>query len=220
MILDEFIAIARHHRKRGLRLLSQPADVRRSRRWGVAPTTRLHEKWLSLSGGVSARICGNRPKAGLPNMVVSRGRHWNLSLDPIVKEHILAASAATLERPLKHIRVTADSRRRRKRKPNTAGQRPGADLQRLGPAAALLTGNRPGTHCEGTLSESFIHSLVATDICACRTEEVTLLAREQSLVALRLKAIVSQKPFPVRGIDSDNDGAFISQTPEEYYANR
>ena len=37
-------------------------------------------------------------------------------------------------------------------------------------------------HCGGTLSGSFIHSLVATDICTGWTEAVPLLAREQSLV--------------------------------------
>ena len=36
-------------------------------------------------------------------------------------------------------------------------------------------------HCGGPLSGSFIHSLVATDICTGWTEAVPLLAREQSL---------------------------------------
>ena len=63
-------------------------------------------------------------------------------------------------------------------------------------------------HCGGTLSGSFIHSLVATDICTGWTEAVPLLAREQSLVVEGLKAIAGQLPFPVLGIDSDNDSVF------------
>ena len=43
-------------------------------------------------------------------------------------------------------------------------------------------------HCGGTLSGSFIHSLVATDICTGWTEAVPLLAREQSLVVEGLEA--------------------------------
>ena len=63
-------------------------------------------------------------------------------------------------------------------------------------------------HCGGTLSGSFIHSLVATDICTGWTEAVPLLAREQSLVVEGLEAIAWQLPFPVLGIDSDNDSVF------------
>ena len=75
-------------------------------------------------------------------------------------------------------------------------------------------------HCGGTLSGSFIHSLVATDICTGWTEAVPLLAREQSLVVEGLEAIAWQLPFPVLGIDSDNDSVFINQTLMEYCADR
>ena len=67
-------------------------------------------------------------------------------------------------------------------------------------------------HCGGPLSGSFIHSLVATDVCTGWTEAVPLLAREQSLVVAGLEAIGQRLPFPIRGIDLDNDGAFINET--------
>ncbi len=73
-------------------------------------------------------------------------------------------------------------------------------------------------HCGGTLSGSFIHSLVATDICTGWTEAVPLPAREQSLVVEGLEAISRQLPFPVLGIDSDNDSAFINETLVQYCA--
>ena len=65
-----------------------------------------------------------------------------------------------------------------------------------------------------------IHSLVATDICTGWTEAVPLLAREQSLVVARLEAIGRQLPFPVKGIDSDNDSVFINDTLTQYCAER
>ena len=71
-------------------------------------------------------------------------------------------------------------------------------------------------HCGGPLSGSFIHSLVATDICTGWTEAVPLLAREQSLVVEGLEAIGQRSPFRIRGIDSDNDGAFINETMIQY----
>lgn len=67
-------------------------------------------------------------------------------------------------------------------------------------------------HCGGPLSGSFIHSLVVTDVCTGWTEAVPLLARDQSLVLAGLEAIRRQLPFPILGIDSDNDGAFINET--------
>ena len=75
-------------------------------------------------------------------------------------------------------------------------------------------------HCGGPLSGSFIHSLVAKDICTGWTEAVPLLAREQSLVVEGLEAIGQRLPFPVLGIDSDNDSVFINETLVQYCADR
>ena len=75
-------------------------------------------------------------------------------------------------------------------------------------------------HHGGSLWGSMIHSLVATDICTGWTEAVPLLAREQSLVVAGLEAIGRQLPFPVKGIDSDNDSVFINETLIKYCAER
>ena len=47
-----------------------------------------------------------------------------------------------------------------------------------------------------------------------------LLAREQTLVVASLEAIAKQLPFPVLGIDSDDDSVFINDTLTQYCANR
>ena len=70
----------------------------------------------------SDRICGKQLKAALPNLVDSMERHGHLSLYPVVRERLMAASAATLNPLLKPIRAAAGSRRRRKRKPNMGRQ--------------------------------------------------------------------------------------------------
>ena len=75
-------------------------------------------------------------------------------------------------------------------------------------------------HCGGPPSGSFIHSLVATDICTGWTEAVPLLAREQSLVVAGLEAVGKQLPFPLLGIDSDIDSVFINETLVQYCADR
>ena len=63
------------------------------------------------------RICWNRLKAAMPHLVESMELHGHLALDPEVRDRLLSASAATLDRLLKPIRPTAGSRRicRRKR---------------------------------------------------------------------------------------------------------
>ena len=53
---------------------------------------------------------------------------------------------------------------------------------------------------------------MVTDVCTGWTEAVPLLARDQSLVLAGLEAIRRQLPFSIRGIDSDNDDAFINET--------
>jgi hypothetical protein len=58
----------------------------------------------------------------------------------------------------------------------------------------------------------FLWSLVATDVCTGWTEAVALVAREQSLVVEGLEVIRQQFPVPIKGIDSDNDSAFINET--------
>jgi hypothetical protein len=54
-------------------------------------------------------------------------------------------------------------------------------------------------------------SLVATDVGSGWTEEVPLLAREQSLVVEGLQVLRQQLPVPICGIDTDNDSAFINE---------
>ena len=149
-------------------------------------------------------------KAALPNLVDSMER----------REHLLSASAATLDRLLKPIRPTAGSRRRRKRRPYMGSQVPVRTYNDWNwPPPGFLEIDLVA-HCGGTLSGSFIHSLVATDICTGWTEAVPLPAREQSLVVEGLEAIAGQLPFPVLGIDSDNDSVFINQTLIRYCADR
>ena len=46
----------------------------------------------------SDRMCGKRLKALLPTLVPALEHHGHLSLDPAVRERLLAVSAATIDR--------------------------------------------------------------------------------------------------------------------------
>ena len=109
--------------------------------------------------------------------------------------------------------LAVGSCRKRRKRPSMGGQVPVrtfADWNKPPPGFLEIDFV---AHCGGPVSGSFIRSLVATDVCTGWTEAVPLLAREQSLVIEGLEAIARQLPFPVLGIDSDNDSAFINETP-------
>ena len=221
-ISDEFIAITGHHRKHGFRLLGQLEDDEDTPR--PAKGRRIYDEAVSEAVIViweaADRICGKRLKAALPYLVESMERHGHLALDPEVRDRLLAASAATLDRLLKPIRPTAGSRRRRRRR-QSMGKRIPVRIHNdwNGPPPGFLDIGLV-VHSGGPLSGSFIHSLVATDICTGWTEAVPLLAKEQSLIVEGLEAIGQRLPFRIRGIDSDNDGAFINETLIKYCVDR
>ena len=125
---------------------------------------------------------------------------------------MLRISAATIERMLKPIRSGSPSRRKQRRNLKVSKKIPVrtfADWDHPEPGFLEIDFV---VHSGGSMAGSFIHTLVATDVCSGWTEFVPLLAREQSLVVEGLEVIFDQIPFPVLGIDSDNDSAFINDT--------
>jgi hypothetical protein len=137
--------------------------------------------------------------------------HGHLNLDAGVRERLLAASAATIDRLLKPVRKEVGSTRRKRRKPSKAkGEIPirtFTDWDSPNPGYLEIDFV---LHCGDSVAGSFIHTLVATDVCSGWTEHLPLLAKEQSLVVEGLEVLIGQIPFPVLGIDSDNDTAFIN----------
>ena len=196
-ILDEFIAVTRHHRKHGIRLLGNLDDrkdtthsVQGRRIYDEAVREAVIVIWEAAD-----RICGKRLKAALPHLVDSMERHGHLALDREVRDRLLAASAATLDRLLKPIRPAAGSRRRRRRRQSMGKRIPVRTYNDWnGPPPGFLEIDLV-LHCGGPLSGSFIHSLMATDICTGWTEAVPLLAKEQSLIVEGLEAIGQRLPF-------------------------
>jgi hypothetical protein len=59
---------------------------------------------------------------------------------------------------------------------------------------------------------SFVHTLFLTDIASGWTECVALPVREQTLVVEAIIGLRGKLPFPLLGLDTDNDGAFLNDT--------
>ena len=214
-ILNEFVALTGYHRKHVVRLLRQgsnPQVVRDGcvgdrRVYGEAVKEALIVMWEA-----SDRICGKRLKAILPELVEAMERHGHLRLDAEVRKQVLRASAATMDRLLKPIRSGAQSRRKRRRSAKVNKEIPVRTFADWGQPDPGYLEMDFVVHSGMSMAGSFIHTLVTTDVCSGWTESVPLLAREQSLVVEGLEVLFRQIPFPVRGVDSDNDSAFINDT--------
>lgn len=220
-ILDEFVAVTKYHRKHAVRLLGQakpatpPSQVAGQRIYDEAVREVLIVLWESAD-----RICGKRLKAVLPHLVDAMECHGHLDLAPEVRDRVLRASPATIDRLLTSVRAKS-RRRKRRRTPKKASQQ--IPVRTFGDWEKAVPGQLEidfVAHCGGIMSGSFIHSLVATDVCSGWTESMPLLAREQTLVTEGLEVLGRQFPIAILGINSDNDGAFINDTLVAYCAER
>jgi Integrase core domain len=212
-ILDEFVAVAGCHRKHAIRLLTGsgpapavvPAVARRT--YDEAVRQALIVLWEAAD-----RICGKRLKAILPSLVSALERHGHLALDVTVRQRVLAVSAATIDRLLAAVRSNTSYRKKRKTATKPSKEIPVRTFADYGdPLPGYLEidfVSHGGTSMQGV----FLWSLVATDVCTGWTEAVALVAREQSLVVEGLEVIRQQFSVPIKGIDSDNDSAFINET--------
>ena len=108
----------------------------------------------------SDRICGKRLKEVLPQFMEAMEKHGHLNLDPTVRERLLSASAATLDRLLSPIRSGAKSRKRKATRTQSSRQvrvRTFADWQEVGPGFFEIDFV---AHCGGSMAGTFVHSLV------------------------------------------------------------
>jgi len=213
-ILDEYVALSKCHRKHAIRLLTDdaaeesPAEPTHGRRiYAEAVREALTVLWEAAD-----RICSKRLKAVLPSLIEALERHRHLALAPAVRELVLAASPATIDRLLAPVRTTGSRRKKRKRATKPSQQIPirtFADWKDPEPGFLEIDFV---SHGGPSMQGVFLWSLVATDVCSGWTEMVPLVAREQSLVVEGLAVLRRQFPMPIRGIDSDNDSAFINET--------
>jgi hypothetical protein len=67
---------------------------------------------------------------------------------------------------------------------------------------------------------NFVHTLTLIDIHSGWTECAALVVREQSLVVEGISAVAQRLPFALLGLDTDNDSAFMSATPQGFCQHR
>ena len=218
-MLDEFAAVTGFHRKHATRLLRAG---RVTRRYGPRPERRVYDdavrEALIVVWEASDRICGKRLQPLMPILVEAMERHGHVQLESEVRTRLLTMSAATIDRALRDIRRQAGTATRRRSAPSAAIRRSvpvrtfdGWDDPPPGFVEADLV-----AHSGPVTRGSFVYTLVLTDIATGWTECAPLLVREQRLLTEVLCELRHLIPFPLLGLDTDNDSVFINETFRDY----
>jgi len=99
-ILDEFTQVTGFHRKHAIRVLTQKAKVGAATRLRSRLYVEAVLQALTILWEAADRICGKRLKPAIPALLEAMERHGYLALVPEVRERVLTASAATIDRLL------------------------------------------------------------------------------------------------------------------------
>ena len=200
-MLDEFVAISGYHRKHATRPLggTQRDVVHQGVAMRAPGKGRIYDEAvkeaLIVTWETADRICGKRLKSVLPELVAAMEHHGHVALDLEVRSRLLSVSAATIDRLLGPIRQEVRAPRKR-RTPSKA--------HKAIPVRTCADWNDPHPgyleidfvlHCGDSTAGSYIHTLVATDVCSGWTDCVPLLAKEHSLVVEGLDVLFGNSLF-------------------------
>ncbi len=215
-ILDELCATTGWHRKHAVRALRRretvgPGEVeatrKRRRRYGATIKDALTALWEA-----SDRVCGKRLKVMIPTLLPALEQHGRLQLSQSDRDRVLAISAATIDRLLVDVKIAASGGRRRRAGFYSA-------IRREVPIRTFNDWNSPVpgfcevdmvAHGGTSVAGSFIQTLTMVDVATGWTECLPLLTREGSLVVEAINRAQSLFPWLLRGVDFDNDSAFMN----------
>lgn len=212
-LLEEFIRLTRYNRTYAAVLLSHPPRQRREhhRRQRQSGYRRvfpdLRNLWV-----ISDAACGKRFVPMIPSLVDALERHGEIQLSEKEKQLLFSISPATVDRLLAPIRSRIQLKGR-------SATKPGSMLKHQIPIRIFTDWNdqQPGfleidlvAHCGEDLSGEYINSLDATDIATHWTECAAFIGRSRWFATQAIDRIKGRLPFPLLGIDSDNDAVFIN----------
>jgi hypothetical protein len=219
LILGEFVAVTKFHRKHATRLLQggshgHPSEPRPGRRiYSDAAREALIVLWEA-----SDQICGKRLRPLVPVMLEAMERHGHLQLISEARTGLLAMSAATMDRALREAKGRSGRRTGRRAPPSAAVRRSVAVMTFSDwgdPAPGFIEADLVA-HGGPTAAGSFVQTLVFTDIATGWIECAPLLYREQKLLTEVLDEVRNLLPFPLLGFDTDNDTVFMKETVRDY----
>ena len=134
-------------------------------------------------------------------------------MDDELRAALLAVSPATIDRLLSGIRIAAAQGRRRRAGFSSA-------VRRSVPVRTFADWGDPPpgfvevdfvAHSGTSTAGAFVQTLVLTDIATGWTECVPVVMRAGALALEALQMALELFPFPLKGVDFDNDGAFMNE---------
>lgn len=213
-ILDEFVAATGYHRKHAIRKLRKGmAAGRRERRGRKRTYTGDAVRALVEIWRICGCICGKRLQPFIPEMVSVLERHKELVVSPETRALLLQMSASTIDRRLAPFR--------QQRSGGLSTTKPGTLLKDAIPIRTFADWNEAKAgfiemdlvaHCGQTTAGKYLNTLTATDIHTGWTECLVLFRRSKRSVATAMVGLQARLPFPLLGVDSDNDGVFINES--------
>jgi hypothetical protein len=216
-ILDALCRTTGWHRKHAVRALRRRAvdkavetstPRKRKSRYGGTIKDALTALWEA-----SDRVCGKRLVAMIPTFVPALARHGRLQLGEGEQAQLLEVSAATIDRMLGEVKVAAAGGRRRRAGFYSA-------IRREVPIRTFNDWKDPApgfcevdmvAHGGTSVAGSFIQTLTMVDVATGWTECLPLLNRDGSLVVEAIERAQSLFPWLLRGVDFDNDSAFMNE---------
>lgn len=221
-VIDEFCEVTGHERKYAIKLLSgrrgPKAPTRASKPPGRPPAYGAAEKEVLLAIWRDAEMpCGKRLVAMLVDWLPYYERRHG-ALPAATRERLLGVSAATTDRLLKESKVLHNPKRK-------LGVKNAAVRAAVPVRAANWDVQEPGwieadtvALCGGSLADSFVWALCATDIHTGWTEARAIWNRGQENTLNALKAVENSLPFAMKGIDTDNGSEFLNWHVVTHYA--
>lgn len=217
-ILDEFVASTGYHRKHAIRLLKHGVKASRKKKSGKSKIYQ-GEVVMALTKiwAICGQICSRRLHPFLPEMVDVLERHGELKLTKQTRDLLLQMSRATIDRCLKSVR---DRPRR-----GLSTTKPGTLLKHAIPVRTFADWDdaRPGfaeidlvAHCGDSTHGEYLNTLNVVDVATGWCECLILANRSQRQVSAAIQRLRQRLPFPLLGIDSDNDSAFINDNLYRY----
>lgn len=158
-------------------------------------------------------ICSKRLAPFLPEIVPVLEKLGEIKIDKETKKKLLTVSAATIDRML------ANTKKSYQLKTGLSTTKPGTLLKNKIKIRTFADWDdlKPGffeadlvAHCGEVNAGEYINSLNFTDVASGWVEPTAVMGKSQFKVFNGIKDIEENLPFPILGIDSDNDSPFIN----------
>lgn len=215
IILTEFTAATKMHRKAAIRLLNRQDEPVRRRRKGRPRQYSLEaELALRVVWEATDYLCSKRLQPFLPEMVKVLIRKRELKVSKEAETQLARMSASTIDRMLRRY---AHSRRQRR----FSTTKPGTLLKNAIPVRTFSEWDdkQPGflevdlvAHCGDSGEGFYLNTLSAVDVATGWVEPVAVWGKGQSRVRGAVHDVRNQLPFPMLGLDSDNGSEFINHS--------